>query len=191
MCACTCITWHPCGGERSTLGSWFFLSTMWVLGIELACQVWWQVSSPTKSSCQSLLPFGASGEPGTYSKPCRINTVIDRAKYLMLHTDPEKPGHIPVGHSPALSSLVCKSPLPSLRSGNPCCFDAAQDTLSLHQSRLRGFCAALGSSAFLQSLGILPFRWLLYTFPKTSTNRYHLHYCFISEIWYSLRPFHS
>ena len=48
---CVNIPWYTCGSHRTTCMSWFSSFTVWVPGIELWCQAWWQVPLPTELSC--------------------------------------------------------------------------------------------------------------------------------------------
>lgn len=115
----------------------------------MCCHVWWQLpSSPTKPSCQPLLPFLVSSDPGTYFKPYRINTAIDSPVFHATHR-PGKARNIPIGHSTPLSSLTCKSLL-SLR-----CEDPAICT-SMHKSLLDVFSEALACLPFFGVLAPSP-----------------------------------
>lgn len=42
------------GGQKTVCKSQFFLSTVWVLGIEVSCQIWQPVASSPEQSHQSL-----------------------------------------------------------------------------------------------------------------------------------------
>ena len=47
-----CMSGHVCEGQRTTWRNQFSSFTLWVLGNELRCQPWWQVSLPPEPSCQ-------------------------------------------------------------------------------------------------------------------------------------------